>query len=336
MNSRGCCPRAVELAAKGRKMPYIFLGGKLMRGIAVLCVGLALLLCVSATAAAPKPIEPAKEAPPAIDEGGKVDNPPERLQISYKFVDGQANRYQVQIMNRGSYRLLNSKKEQKLDTVTELFFRQTIKAAEDGLYKIQWALLSGVVRIPDFGESSITLPDLVYTMDDRGAVKKVTGLEKLALLPGKPQQKSLATIFGQMSFQGFPKTAVKIGDEWTRDYSVTVNETDKITAKAKSKLVGYEKCDGYDCAKIETKYDYPVKYEIADKINGKLKLEGKESGVINTRFAYGVGKMIRSEADIKTDAKVTKADGSGDAFVKLNLNAVSRLLPAKADTKEGG
>lgn len=306
-----------------------------MRRIAALCVGLALLLCVCTMAAAPKPAQPVKDAAPVIDEGGKVDSPPEQLQISYKFIDGQANRYQVQIMNKGSYRLLNSKKEQKLSTVTEMFFRQTIKAAEDGLYKITWALLSGVVRIPDFGESSITLPELVYTMDDRGAVKKVTGLEKLALLPGKPQQKSLATMFGQMSFQGFPKNAVKVGDEWERDYIITVGENGKITTKAKSKLVGYEKCDGYDCAKIETKYEYPVKYEIVDKVNGKLKLDGSESGVINVRFAYGLGKMIRSEADIKTDAKMTKADGSGDAFVKLNLNAVSRLLPPKVEDKEG-
>lgn len=306
-----------------------------MRGIAVLCFGLALLLCVSTMAAEVKPPLPAQKAPIAIDEGGKVSNPPEELQISYKFEDGQTNRYQVRIVNRGAYRLLGSKKEQTLDTVTEMVFRQTIKAAEDGLYKVEWALLSGVVKIPEFGESNITLPELVYTMDERGSVKKVTGLEKLALLPGKPQQKSLATIFGQMSFQGFPKNAVKVGDEWTRDYNAAVGE-DKLAAKVKSKLVGYEKCDGYDCAKIETKYDYPVKYEIVDKVNGKLKLEGNESGVINTRFAYVQGKMIRSEADIKTDAKVTKADGSGDAFVKLKLNVVSRLLPAKAQTKEGG
>lgn len=324
-----------------------------MRRVLMLGVGLALVLCISTTAAQVEPTKPDTKAAPVIVKPGKVENPPEKLQIAYKLVDGQVNRYQVQVTSKGTYRLLNSKKEQTLDTVTDMQFRQSVKAAEEGLYKVQWSLQSGAVTMPKFGVSDITLPDMVYTMDDSGVVTKVTGIEKLALLPGKPQQKSLATMFGQMSFQGFPKKALKVGDEWTKEYTVAIGENEKITAKTTSKLVGYEKCDGFDCAKIETKYDYPIKLDIVDKANGKLRLEGRESAVINTRFAYTQGKMIRTEAEIKTDAKVTKiddkaakadakateadakatkTDASGDAFVKLQLKAVSSLVTAKADT----
>ncbi len=293
---------------------------------------LIMVVCVGVAAAELDSTEP----PVAIDEGGKVDNPPGQLRLKYKYLDGQNQRYQVQIMNRGSYRLLNSEHEQQLNTVTEMFFKQSVKAEEDGLYKVLWSLQSGIVRIPEFGDSVITLPDVVYTTDDRGVIKKVAGLEKLALLPGKPQQKSLASIFGQMSFHGFPDKDVKVGDEWEQDYSVAINEKDKIEAKTRSRLVGYERYDGYDCALIETKYSYPLKYEITDKINGKLTLEGTESAVINARFAYTEGKLIRSEADIKSDAKVTRANGSSDAFVKLELNVVGLLLPSKTETKGGG
>ena len=333
-----------------------------MRRIFVWCVGLALVMCIPTTAVQVEPTQPKPKASTVIAKPEKVKNPPEQLQIAYKFVDGQMNRYHVQVTNKGTYRLLNSKKEQTLDTVTDMYFRQSIKAAQEGLYKVEWSLQSGVVTMPEFGESNITLPDMVYTMDDSGVVNKVTGLDKLALLPGKPQQKSLATMFGQMSFQGFPKKALKVGDEWTRDYTVTISDNEKITAKTTSKLVGYEKCDGFDCAQIETKYDYPIKLVIVDKAMGKLTLEGKESGVVNMRFAYVQGKMIRTQADIKTDAKVTKADAkaadadakateadakvseadakvakadaSGDAFVKLQLKVVSSLVAAKVDTKE--
>lgn len=304
--------------------------------ISLLLFILIMVACVGIAAAELDSTEPVAEPPVVIDEGGKVENPPDQLRLKYKYLDGQNQRYQVQIMNRGSYRLLNSDKEQQLDTVTEMFFKQNVKAEEDGLYKVMWSLQAGTVRIPDFGDSVITLPDVLYTTDDRGVIKKVAGLEKLALLPGKPQQKSLASIFGQMSFHGFPDKDIKIGDEWEQDYSVAINEKDKIDAKTRSKLLGYERYDGYDCALIETKYSYPLKYEITDRINGKLTLEGTESAAINTRFAYAEGKLIRSEADITSDAKVTRANGSSGAFVKLQLNVVGLLLPSKTDTKGGG
>ena len=201
-----------------------------MGRISYMFLALIFVFCIAASAAEIDTAEPADEAPQAIDEGGRVENPPQQVQLQYKYLEDQIQRYQVQIMNRGSYRLLNSNEEQQLDTVTEMFFRQSVTAAEDGLYKVSWSLQSGIVRIPEFGDSVITMPDMVYTTDSRGAVKKVAGLEKLALLPGKPQQKSLATILGQMSFHGFPRKEIKVGDEWEQDYSVAVNETDKIVA----------------------------------------------------------------------------------------------------------
>lgn len=277
--------------------------------------------------------QPATVSAPRVDESGRVENPPEKLQLAYRFEKGKANRYQVQIMNRGSYRLLNQKEEIALDTVTEVFLRQTVKSEEpDGLYKVEWAMLSGIVRIPGFGQSVISVPELTYTVDERGNVKKISGLEKMALLPGKPQQKTFATILGEFRFQGFPKQELKVGDTWTHDYTLDIPDNEKVTVKVNSKLLAYEKCDGYDCARIETKYDYPIKFVLNDKVNGRLVLEGKESGTVITFFAFKEGKMIRTEGDIASDAKVAESNGKvGDAFVKLQLNIVSRLLPKTED-----
>lgn len=294
--------------------------------------------CTMLRAAEQVPPAPTDPQPPLIvDEGGKVENPPETLQLAYSFEKGKVAKYQVQIMNRGKFRLLNQKKESSLNTVTEMFFRQFVKEEQDGLYKIVWALQSGTVRIPGFGQSVITLPDLTYTMDERGAIHGISGLDKLALLPGKPQQKSFALALGQLRFQGFPKTPLKVGDEWTRVSAIELPDNEKVPVKVTSKLLGYERCDNYDCAKIETKYDYPIKIVLEDKTNGKLTLEGKESGAMIVRFAYKEGKMIRTEGDVTSEAKVLKPDGKpGDAYVALQLNVVSRLLPnATASETEG-
>lgn len=263
-----------------------------------------------------------------IDGGGRVENPPEELNLAYKFKPGQINRYQVRMTNKGSFRLLQQDKDVDLNTVTEMIFIQQVKSEEDGLYKVEWLMQAGEVRIPDFGNSVISIPDITYTMDERGNVKKMSGLAHLAILPGKPQQKTMATLLGELRFQGFPDKALKVGDEWSHENQVESPEGYKFTIKTISKLVGYEKYDKYDCANIETKYDYPVKLVVDDKTFGKLRLEGKESGKILTRFAFKEGKMIRSEGDIKSEAKVFKSDGApGDAFVKLEINAISELLP---------
>lgn len=289
--------------------------------LAVLCTPLCAAEQNSSAATGSQP-------PPVIDEGGRVQDPPETLQLCYRFEKGQVSKYQVQIMNRGRFRLLNQKKETSLNTVTEMFFRQSVKDEQDGLYKVIWSLQSGTVRIPGFGQSVITLPELTYTMDERGAIHNISGLDKLALLPGKPQQKSFALTLGQLRFQGFPKTPLKVGDEWTRVTAVELPDNEKVPVKVTSKLLGYENYDNYDCAKIETRYDYPIKIVLEDKTNGKLTLEGKESGAMIVRFAYKEGKMIRTEGDVTSEARVVKADGKpGDAYVALQLNVVSRLLP---------
>lgn len=306
------------------------------RYLSLICLLLALCVPVYAADSTPSSVI-ANAAPPVIDEGGKVENPPETVQLAYSFEKGQVSKYQVQTMNRGKYRLLNQKEEVPLSTITEIFFRQTVKDEQDGLFRVVWAMQSGTVQIPEFGQSVITLPELTYTLDAQGAAHKISGLDKLALLPGKPQQKSFALTLGQLRFQGFPKQALKVGDEWTRDSAIELPNNEKIPVKVTSKLIGYEHYDGYDCAKIESKYDYPIKLTIDDKINGKLTLEGKESGTMIVRFAYKVGKMIRTEGDIKSEAKVLKADGKPtDAYANLEINVVSKLLtdPTAPGTEE--
>jgi hypothetical protein len=300
----------------------------LHRRLSLICLLLA--LCVNVHAADTTPAQaPASATPaPVIDEGGKVENPPDSVELAYNFEKGQISKYQVQTMNRGKFRLLNQKEQAALETVTEMFFRQTVQDEQDGVFKIEWALQSGTVRIPGFGQSVLTLPDLTYSIDKRGTVQKVSGLDKLALLPGKPQQKSFALTLGQLRFQGFPKQPLKVGDQWTRDCTIEIPNNEKVPVKVTSKLIGYEHYDGHDCAKIESKYDYPVKLTIDDKDNGKLTLEGKESGVMVMRFAYKEGLMIRTEGDVKSEAKVLKADGKPtDAFASLQINVVSKLLP---------
>lgn len=294
-------------------------------------VSCALGLCAPLYAADPPPAStPAAAAttPPVVDEGGKVENPPASVELAYNFEKGQISRYQVQTLNRGKFRLLNQKKDVPLDTVTEMYFRQTVKDEQDGVYKVLWELQSGAVRIPGFGNSVVTLPDLTYSIDKRGTIQKVMGLEKLALLPGKQQQKSFALTIGQLRFQGFPKQALKVGDEWTRDSAIDLPNNEKVPVKVTCKLLGYERCDGYDCARVESKYEYPVKLTIEDKTSGKLTLQGKESGLMVMRFAYKEGMMIRTEGDVTSEAKVLKADGTAtDAFANLQINVVSRLLP---------
>lgn len=317
-----------------------------MRRPYLLLILISLMLCVPVYAADPATPPAAADkaaaaadtaAAPVIDEGGKVENPPETVELKYSFEKGLVSRYQVQTLNRGKYKLLNMKKEVALQTVTEMYFRQTVQDEKDGIFRILWELQSGTVSIPEFGQSVLTLPELTYSMDQRGAVQKVSGLDKLALLPGKPQQKSFALTLGQLRFQGFPNKPLKVGDQWVRYSDIELPNNEKTPVKITSKLIGYEHYDNYDCAKIESTYDYPVRFTIEDKDNGKLTLEGKESGSMIVRFAYKEGLMIRTEGDVKSEAKVLTADGKDSgAYAKLEINVASKLLPNKpGGDKEG-
>lgn len=242
----------------------------------------------------------AQEVRPPADEGGKVANPPESLQLEYKFKTGEYRRYDMTIIGEGILKLPGQTEISKMESRSELTFIQHVKAhlPKEGIWRMELDMIRGDLTIPEFGAITLTIPSLQFEMDKYGKISKVTGLDELAIAPGLPQQGGMAKCLEQLLSLGFPQRELKAGDSWEQEYTVQVDGQDPVSVKTTSRLLGYEALDGADCAKILTSYETPFK--LSDKNTGEdesrnqpVILTGTEKGEFCMHFAYGEGRIMR-------------------------------------------
>ena len=246
-----------------------------------------------------------------IDEGGKVANPPESLQLEYKYKVGEYRRYDMLILGKGSVQLPGQKEKSKLETSSDLTFAQHVEAyvPKDGIWRMEWDMIKGVLNLPEFGDITLTIPSLQFEMDRYGKISKVTGFEDLAVTPGLPKQDSMAKTLGQLTSLGFPKKELKVGDTWDQEFKIEIKDQDPVVMKTTSKLLGYEVMDKADCAIIQTTYETPFKLADKPKAADEPKvagdadkpeekptvLVGTEKGDFVMHFAYTEGRIVRTE-----------------------------------------
>jgi len=251
-----------------------------------------------------------------VDDSSRVENPPESLQLEYKYSVGEIRRYDMTIIGEGAVRLPGQKDKAKLESHSDLTFTQHVTAyvPADGIWRIDWDMIKGVMSIPEFGDMVLTIPSLELEIDKYGAIRKMKGLDQLAVAPGLPQQSAMGDILSQLKFPGFPQKAVRLNDTWDNDYTIQIPDQDPVKIKATSKLVGFERVDEKDCAKITSTYEAPFKLQLGkssekDGSGGggtgsadPLVLVGKEKGECFTYFVYGEGKILQSYATIELTA----------------------------------
>lgn len=262
----------------------------------------------------------AEEVKIPIDEGGKVANPPESLQLEYKFKVGEYRRYDMIIIGEGSLQLPGQKEKSELETRSELTFVQHVKAyvPKEGIWRMEWDMIRGALNLPEFGEITLTIPSLQFEMDKYGKISKIKGFEDLAVTPGLPKQDSMAKTLGQLTSLGFPKKELKVGDTWEQEFKIEIKDQDPVAMKTTSKLLGYEVMDKADCAIIQTTYETPFKLadkpEADDESNPGVAadtdkpeekpavLVGIEKGDFVMHFAYTEGRIVRTNGNVEITA----------------------------------
>lgn len=299
----------------------------------------------------------AEEIKIPIDEGGKVANPPESLQLEYKFKVGEYRRYDMVMIGEGHVLLPGQKEKSKLEARSEFTFAQHCDAyvPKDGIWRMEWDMIRGVLNLPEFGEITLTIPSLQFEMDKYGKINKVTGLEELAVAPGLPQQDSMAKTLEQLTALGFPRKELKVGDTWEREYKIEIKDQEPVLMKTTSKLLGYEIMDEADCAIIVTTYETPFKLTDKPAADEESKpagagdatetdketptvLTGVEKGEFTVHFAYTEGKIMRTDGilEVTADPEGKKASAieipiPKDASPEVAAELKAENLKAKHD-----
>jgi len=276
------------------------------------------------------------EVETSTDSGG-VKNPPESLRLEYKFDVGEIRRYDITITGEGVVRLPGQKEQAKLETTSSLTYLQHVTAyiPEEEVWRIEWNMVRGVMTIPEFGDVSLTIPPLKLETDKYGAVRSIEGLEELDVAAGVPQQKALGDILAQLRFPGFPQKEVGVDDIWEHEYAIRLPNRPPMKIRTVSELVGFERVNGADCAKIHTTYEVPFSLELAestsdDSAKGEpSSLTGMEKGDIWTYFAYDEGKVIRTSATIELAADIGSAEEAPDE--KTPQSGASESRPSEGE-----
>ncbi|MDI6827091.1 MAG: hypothetical protein QME62_01250 [Armatimonadota bacterium] len=251
-----------------------------------------------------------------VEKIEKIDNPPASVNLEYKFKVGEMRRYNMTIDGMGVFALPKNSDETKLETHTKLVAIQhaTAYLPKEQIWKLEIDVLSAIMTIPGFGETLLTFPPLDVEVDKYGQVRQIKGLEDFAATHGQTKDKTIGNIVSQLKFLGLPRKELRVGDTWEQEYSIEALDQ-SLTVKATSKLVGFERVEGKDCAKIETKYDVPFKFEMkknekaseaddTSKDATKRFLVGTEKVERVTHFAYDEGKIIRTQATIVLAADI--------------------------------
>ncbi len=289
------------------------------RRVLVLCILALSLLCAGFQSVG---AEDASENGVKIE---KIDNPPAGVTLEYKFKVGEMRRYNMTIDGMGVFALPKDSDETKLETHTNLCVIQhaTAYLPKEQIWKLEVDVVKAAMKIPDFGETLLTFPPIDLEVDKYGQVRQIKGLEDFVATSAQTKDKKIGNIISQLKFLGFPQRELRVGDTWEQEYFIEALDQ-LLTVKATSKLVGFERVDGKDCAKIETKYNVPFKLEMKknqeasgedDSAKGASKrfLVGTEKAERITHFAYDEGKIMHSQATIALVADIQTENSTSDS-----------------------
>ncbi|HET6456756.1 MAG TPA: hypothetical protein VFI02_20330 [Armatimonadota bacterium] len=270
-----------------------------------------------------------------IDEGAAVRNPPESLELQYKFEDKEIRRYDVTITGSGVIKLPSQSDYAKVESRTTLTYVQHAKSQDltTGVWKMEWDVINGQMIIPEFGSMEITVPPIDLEMDKYGHVSNIKGLDDLGVTPGLTQGKLLADITNQLKSTGFPSHPIKVGDKWEDKFTVELPDQKPIPVASTSDFMEFERVNNFDCAKIHTTYEIPFTLKMKPETEPKPAqgagdlakptsaspvedkpsvISGTEKGEFWTHFAYKEGKIIQSFGTIELVADITKGEPSKD------------------------
>lgn len=293
-----------------------------------------------------------------IDEGDKVKDPPATVNLEYTFKPGELRRYDVTVQGDGNVQLPGQKEKARILSQTTMTFVQHVKSYNptEGIWKMEWDMIKGMLTIPEFGDTWLTVPPIDFEMDKYGAIRNIKGMDELTMSPGLPQSKVFGDILNQLRAVGFPHKPLHVGDKWEDKYVISIPDQDTITVTAVSELIGFERVSKTDCAKIHTTYETPFTLKVppAKKAEEPAKegtpsgqdppataaadekpivLKGKEKVESWAHFAYDEGRLIQSFGSIELSADIQSGDKATVTQAKTEDKPAKPETTIKIDEK---
>jgi len=157
---------------------------------------------------------------------------------------------------------------------------------------------------PDMSKVKGKSFDLTFT--PKGKELDFSGIEDLKIDMGQMSggEQSIKGYFQDM-FSNLPDQPIKIGTTWTsKDVQTTPQTGIEVTTTSESthKLIGFEKVDGYECLKIESKATGTQEGSGDMEQTGMhLETEGDVETETIWYFAYKKGVLVKAISDVFTE-----------------------------------
>jgi hypothetical protein len=159
--------------------------------------------------------------------------------------------------------------------------------------------------------SSIVGKSFEMILSPMGKEVELLGAESLRYSMGPSGERSVASSF-QAIFPDLPGRPVKIGDAWTSQDTINIDDDNTALVMALDNshvLAGFETVNGMECAKVTT--------DVTGSIGGKgeqqgvgVSFSGEVEGTDVWYFAYKEGVFVKSSSDATIDLEVNVSDPS--------------------------
>ena len=275
---------------------------------------------------------------------------PKVVKLENRYIPGEILRYRMEASGKGAMTLsgLPEEKEAKsidMDIYLEMDSSQKVLAVdEEGTADLELSYDRLTEKITSVGQTMEIIADknvtimrqngkVIYDSTAPGAEgrpspfkglieqsmsMKVTKTGKILEIKGL---EGLKRVMPQLDIQGmikqsqpaFPEKEVRIGESWTQDVELPLPQVGKpVTIETEYTLKGFEKINGYNCARIEVKADVLLTDLVFDMSLGKPqtevgmvidRLSQKTEGMLY--FAHKEGIVVKSDQDVDMSMEMT-------------------------------
>lgn len=175
--------------------------------------------------------------------------------------------------------------------------------------------------------SSIIGKKFGLTASPKGKELEFSGVDSITIDMGQMAggKQSVKNYFREV-FTDLPQKPVKIGDTWTSKEERTEPQGGMqvhMVMNANHKLLGYEKVDGMECLKIETKGKGTLDGS-GERNGAQLSFEGDLETNSTWFFAYKKGILIKANSDSFMEATIA-VSGPADMTIPMTQDTKSVL-----------
>jgi len=259
--------------------------------------------------------------------------PKDPIKLSYTFNDGKSISYlystavtQNMDVNGQTINVLNN---------IDLAFSAKMTGKSDQNLKVQITIDSLSTKVESMqGTSGGKIKDVAgksfnMIVSPLGKEIDVAEAEKLEYSVDGTQQSNLSQFFTHI-FADLPENAIKVGDTWTKNDTIT-NKTStsntKQIVKSTNKFEGLEQVNGMECAKISSAVTGTLESTVQN--NGMdILITGPVQGTVTIYFAVSKGYLVKQEVLTKMTGTV-EITGAQNMSFPITMETSNKIIAGK-------